>query len=164
LIGLIAARPSLVTSLGLHLSVAATLGIVLWSARVAARLRPLPRPIAALIGATLAAQIAVSPLLAGVFGQLSVAGVAANLLAVPAVAPATVLGLAGGVVGSMAPAAGEVIVRPTGPLLSWILGVADLLGSQGWAALEVPTWAGWVLGAPVAVAAMRSAHRVATGG
>ena len=46
-----------------------------------------------------AAQLACTPVVAAISGQVSLVAVAANLLVAPVVGPATVLGLAGGLVG-----------------------------------------------------------------
>ena len=62
-------------------------------------MRWLPRWVAEAVSVPLAAQLACTPVVAAISGQVSLVAVAANLLAAPAVAPATVLGLAGGLVG-----------------------------------------------------------------
>jgi competence protein ComEC len=154
-------RPGIVFSVGLHLSVAATAGIVLWSQRLAARLEPfVGRAIALALGATLAAQAAVAPLLAGVFGELSVVAPAANLVAVPAVPPATVLALAAGLAGVVSPGAGAALGRAAEPFAAWILGVADVAGRLSWAAVEVPTWTGIALAPPLLAAALAAVRRL----
>lgn len=156
LIAVVAVRPGIVYSAGLHLSVAATLGIVLWAAPIARRLR-LPLPVALATGATVAAQVAVMPLLAGVFGTIPVAGLPANLLAVPAVAPATILGLAAGAVAPWWGSGAEGLVRLAAPFAAWVLGVGEELGEPAWATVAVPPATGAVLALPVLAAA---AHRV----
>ena len=100
LLVLMIVRPALTTSVGLHLSAAATLGLVLWARPLAEWLGKLiPSPLAWGLGATLAAQLAVAPIMIVVFGEISLVAPLANVLALPAVAPATVLGLCGAVVG-----------------------------------------------------------------
>jgi competence protein ComEC len=156
LLVVLAARPAMVHLVGLHLSVAATVGIVLWSHPIAGRLARLPRWAALGCGATVAAQIAVAPVLVVAFGRLPVAGPAANLLALPAVPPATVLGVAAGVIGAMWPAAGALAARLAEPLAGWILWVGDAFGRPSWASVEVPRWSGWAAALPLIVAAYRS--------
>jgi ComEC/Rec2-related protein len=155
LVTVVALRPGIVYSAGLHLSVAATLGIVLWAGPIAARLRRLPRPAALALGATSAAQIAVTPLLAGVFGALPVAGLPANLLALPAVAPATVLTLAAAAAAPWSGAVAAALARAASPFAAWILRVGETFGEPAWASLSVPRSWGVVLAVPVVAAAAR---------
>ena len=61
--------------------------------------RWLPRWVAEAVAVPLAAQLACTPLVAAISGQVSLVAVGANLAVAPAVGPATVLGLAGGLVG-----------------------------------------------------------------
>lgn len=154
LIVVLALRPGLVFSVGLHLSAAATAGIVLFAGRLARRMSGLPRAVALVLAVTLAAQVAVAPVLIGVFGELSVVAPLANLLAAPAVAPATVLGLGGAVAGSVWPAAGVLLARAAEPFVGWILAVGRTTGGWSGASLEVPRWWAWPLGAFVVVAAL----------
>jgi competence protein ComEC len=159
LVAALALRPGLVYSAGLHLSAAATLGLVLWSGPLAARVRRLPRAIALVVGATVAAQAAVAPLLVATFGQLPVAGLVANLLALPAVAPATILGLAAGAAGTVADAPAAFLARAAAPFAAWILRVGQGLGEPAWATVNLPPFWGWVLAVPAVVAAARALPR-----
>jgi ComEC/Rec2-related protein len=156
LIGVLGLRPGLVTHVGLHLSVAATAGIVLWSGPLAALLGPLPRVLALGLGATLAAQLAVLPLVAATFGEVSLAGPLANLLAVPAVPPATIAGLGAALVGALYEPAGTLVARAAEPFVGWILWVGSALGRARWASLEVPRALGWLVGVPLAALAVRT--------
>jgi competence protein ComEC len=141
----VGARPGMVQSVGLHLSAAATAGIVLWSNPIAARLRYLPRVVSLAFGVTLAAQVAVAPLLVGAFGELSLVGPVANLVAMPAVPFATILGLASGLAGMMDAGAGTLAARLAEPFVAWIGMVAETFGTPGWAAVSLPGWAGWLM-------------------
>ncbi|MDQ3752445.1 MAG: ComEC/Rec2 family competence protein [Actinomycetota bacterium] len=152
LIVLVGVRPALAGSVGLQLSAAATAGIVLWSGGLARKL-PLPGFVGVPLAVTLAAQAGVAPVLAGTFGELSVIAPVANLLAVSAVAPATVLGIGAGLLGAAHPGLGALAARPIAPFASWILWVGDVCGAPGWAAVEVPKAAGWVAAVPLIVAA-----------
>ncbi|WP_238332433.1 ComEC/Rec2 family competence protein [Kribbella jejuensis] len=84
---------SLARSAGFALSVLATAGIVLlgpdWRDALA---RWLPRWLADAISCPLAAQLACTPIVAWLSGQVSLVAVAANLLAGPTVGPTTILG------------------------------------------------------------------------
>jgi len=152
LVVLLGARPALVNSVGLQLSAAATAGIVLWSGSLA-RLLPLPGLLSVPLAVTLAAQAGVAPVLIGAFGELSVIAPVANLLAVPAVAPATVLGIGAGLAGAAHPVLGELVARPIAPFASWILWVGDICGAPAWAAVDIPKAAAWGFIAPLIAAA-----------
>ena len=156
LVAVVALRPGIVYSAGLHLSAAATLGIVLWAGPFAGRLHRLPRPLAVAAGATLAAQVAVMPLLAGVFGSVPLGGLPANVLAIPAVAPATVLGLAAGAVAPWSDAVASVLARLGAPFAAWVLRVGEGFGAPGWAP-PIPRCWGYVAAVPVVAAAV---HRL----
>ena len=87
---LLVAEPSLSSSLGFQLSVAATAGVV-----VGARW-PLPRSrVARALAVTMGAQVAVAPLLLGAFGSVPLLSPLANLVAAPLVAASTVIGAIG---------------------------------------------------------------------
>jgi competence protein ComEC len=159
LLVLIAARPTLVTSAGLHLSAAATMGIVLWSRSIAGRLAWLPKPVAAVLAVTIAAQLAVAPLLAGLFGRLSLVAPLSNLLAAPAIAAGTILGLLACLLCVPLPGVAGVAVSLARFPLAWVMGVAERSAALGWAEIAVPSVGAWALAALVAVAAGRALRR-----
>jgi len=76
---------------------------------ISQRLRFLPSSLGLAAGATLAAQVGVTPLLLFYFHEVPVSTVAANVLAFPAVAPALLLGLAAATIGIVVPAAGHLV-------------------------------------------------------
>lgn len=154
LVVVIAVRPGMVHSVGLHLSAAATAGIVLWTRPVAAQFRALPAIVAFPLAATIAAQWAVAPILIAVFGRISLAGPLANVLAVPAVPPATILGLLGGVAEAVVPGFGTLSARAAGPFAGWIVGVGDAFGRHDWSALSTPRWVAAALAVPVVLTAV----------
>jgi competence protein ComEC len=123
--GMVLIDPLLVTSLGFRLSVLGAGGIIVGAERLERRL-PGPRWLAAPLAVTLAAQAAVSPLLAATFGGVPLASLPANLLAAPAAGPVMVWGLTAGLVAGVAggPAA-QVLHLPTRVLLAWLEGVAE---------------------------------------
>jgi competence protein ComEC len=140
--------PSLATSVGFALSVLATAGILLlgppWRDALG---RWLPRWLAEAIAVPAAAQLACTPLIAVISGQVSLVAVGANLLAEPAVGPATVLGLLGGLTGL----GWSWLGRCCGLLASWCVGWIVLVARHGAA---LPTAAvDWGSG-PLAVAAL----------
>ena len=117
--------PSLATSLGFQLSVAATVGLATMAAPLAARLSMLPRWLALSIAATLAAQAAVTPLLLLHFGVVPTVTILANTLAFLAVAPALFLGAAAAVGGSIAEPLGGALGAAASLPLGYLVGVAD---------------------------------------
>lgn len=155
---LLLVQPGLAVQPGFALSVLATGGIVLlapvWRDALA---RWLPRGVAEAIAVPAAAQLACTPVVAALSGQVSLVAVAANLLVGPAVAPATVLGLGGGLVGLVWPAAGRVLGTLAGWCVAWIVAVAtraaDLPGAAlGWGSGTVALVALTLLVAVVALA------------
>ena len=127
IVALLLWRPLLVHSLAFRLSAAASAGILFWAPRLTERIGG-PRPLARALAVTVAAQLAVAPLVIPIFGGIPVAALPANLLAAPAAAAVMMWGLTGGFVAGLA---GERFARvlhvPTRGLLAWIEGVAATL-------------------------------------
>ena len=122
---LVLVDPLIVHSVAFQLSVAASAGILLWSARVA-RAVPGPRWLVGALAVTSTAQLAVAPLLVWRFDGLPVASLPANLLAGPAAGPVMMWGLTGGLVAGVLPAGvAEVLHVPTRAALWWINSVAS---------------------------------------
>ncbi|WP_232675934.1 ComEC/Rec2 family competence protein [Nocardioides sp. R-C-SC26] len=142
-VGLLLVQPSLATSAGFALSALATAGIVVlspvWRDAMA---RWLPRWLAEAIAVPAAAQLACTPVIAALSGEVSLVAVAANLLVAPVVGPATVLGLAAGLVGLVVPPLGAVVGTGAVWCVAWIVQVAARS-----AALPGASWAwgsGWL--------------------
>ncbi|MEI5674566.1 MULTISPECIES: ComEC/Rec2 family competence protein [unclassified Nocardioides] len=121
-------QPALAVSIGFALSVLATAGILVlapgWRDALA---RWLPRWLAEAVAVPAAAQLACTPLVAAISGQVSLVAVVANLLVAPVVGPATVLGLLGGLVGLVWGPLGRV----AGTLASWCVGWIVLVARRG---------------------------------
>lgn len=137
--------PWLARSWGFALSVAATAGLVTLARRWSAGLpRRLPRAVRDGAAVALAAQLATLPLVVALSGQVALLSVPANLLAAPAVPPATVLGALAAAVSPIAPpvaaACAWVAQWPT----AWIAGVAHRAASAPLATVPWPE--GWVGG------------------
>ena len=117
--------PWLATTAGFALSVLATAGILFlapgWRDALA---RWMPGWAAAAVAIPAAAQVACTPVVAALSGQVSLVAVLANLLAAPAIGPATVLGLAGGLVGLVWLPLGQVVAAPAAWCVGWIVVVA----------------------------------------
>ncbi len=117
--------PALATSPGFALSVLATAGILLLAPGFRDALaRWLPRWVAEAVAVPTAAQLACTPLVAAISGQVSLVAVAANLATAPVVGPATVLGLSGGLVTLVAPPLGRLLGASASWCVAWIVVVA----------------------------------------
>lgn len=137
---LLAADPWLAGSFGFVLSVLATAGLLIGSAPLAERLsRAVPRALANVLAVPIAAQLACLPALAMLQPGLPVHGVLANVLAAPAVPPATVLGLTATLVHPVLPGLGEGLASWAGVATAWIASVAIWC-----AALPLATVSWWV--------------------
>lgn len=95
--------PWLAASAGFVLSVSATAGIIVGASPLSRRLGWLPGPLAAAVAVPIAAHLACLPVVAALSGEVSLIAVFANVVVAPAVAPATVAGLAAGLVDLVAP-------------------------------------------------------------
>jgi competence protein ComEC len=135
---LLVLNPFLARTVGFVLSVVATAALVTiapaWTARLERRM---PRPLAIAIAVPAAAQLACTPILLLVFGQLTPYAVLANLLAAPAVVPATILGVATAVAAMAWPAGAELAAwlgaAPTMVIAEVARVLADLPGAAiGW--------------------------------
>lgn len=124
--GLLLVTPALAVSAGFALSVLATGGIVVIAPPVQAALgRWLPMPIAGAIAVPFAAQLACTPVIAALSGEVSLVAVLANLLVAPVVGPATVLGLAGGLMALVWDPLGRLAGTAAGLCVGWIIRVAE---------------------------------------
>ena len=156
-LALLLVDPWLARSLGFALSVCATSGILVFGPpwRDALR-RWLPLWAAEAVAVPLAAQLACTPLVAAISGQVSLVAVGANLAVAWAVGPATVLGLLGGLLALAWAPLGHLVAAPAAWCAAWIIAVARASADLPVAALG---WdPGWLsiglLTAACAVAAM----------
>ena len=134
--------PWLATSVGFVLSALATAGILFlappWRD---AMMRWLPRWVAEAVAVPLAAQLACTPVVAAISGQVSLVAVVANLLVAPAVGPATVLGLLGGLLMLVLDPVGLLVGRLAAWCAWWIVSVAEQSARLPTAAVEWPATA-----------------------
>jgi competence protein ComEC len=120
--------PVLATDPGFALSVLATGGLVLLAPRWrdALRARGVPAGVAEALAVPAAAQAACAPLIAILSGTVSLVAVPANLLAVPAVAPATVLGVGSALVSPLWPDGAEFVAWLASWPARWLVAIAGL--------------------------------------
>jgi len=165
---LLLADPSLAVQLGFVLSALATLGLLLFAPawRDALRRRHVPRGVAEVVAVASAAQVACAPVIAGFTGTVGLLAVPANVLAEPAVAPATVLGLGAAVLSPVVPAGAHALAWLAAWPCRWLVLVAH--GAASAPAAVLP-WPAGVVGAlllavllvsAVAVAGHRTVRRV----
>ncbi|WP_307799393.1 ComEC/Rec2 family competence protein [Actinomadura nitritigenes] len=137
--------PELARSYGFALSVLATAGLLVlappWRERLARRL---PGPFADALAVAAAAEVAVAPVLVMLSGEVGVVSLFANLLAAPAVAPATLLGALGTAIEPVSPPLARLTVRPAGLAVGWIIWIARTAAALPYATIP---WAGGGLGA-----------------
>ncbi|MGH3360011.1 MAG: ComEC/Rec2 family competence protein [Nocardioidaceae bacterium] len=136
-VGLLLLDPWLARTVGFILSVCATTGILVlvppWRDRLA---RWMPYWCAEAVAVPMAAQLACTPVVAVVSQQVSLVAVAANLLVAPAVGPATVLGLIGGLVALGSDPASHLVGWATGLFGGWIVLVGHRAAALPGAAVD----------------------------
>ena len=148
--------PWLSRSIGFVLSVCATAGILVAAPPLAERLqRWMPRWCALALAVPVAAQLAVTPAIAAISDEVSLVAVPANVLAGPLVAPATVAGLAGGLLDLVSPPVARVVGTVAGWCVAWILAVGHHAAAMSGASLgwRAPWWA-LILVVPLVLAAL----------
>ncbi len=156
---LLVLEPGIAANVGWQLSFAAVLGILLFAAPlragIAARMgeRGWRRALAEGAAMTIAATLATAPLIAFHFEAISTMTLCANLLALPAVAPAMWLGM-------LAAAAGQLPGLPIGALnsvnsllLAYIAQVAAWCGRPSWAYLHVQLGLGGLIASYASISA-----------
>ena len=158
--------PWLARSYGFVLSTLATAALVVlapgWTA--ALRSRGLPAGLAAAVAVPLAAQAVCGPVIAMIAGQVSLVAVLANLLAAPAVAPATVLGVLATVVSVVSGRLAALIADAAALPAWWIVTVAERgaaapLAAIGWSTSVLSAVALAVLTVAVTAAVRRVSRR-----
>jgi competence protein ComEC len=159
---LIVVDPELAGDVGFALSVLATGGLLLLAPkwRDGLRNRGWPAGAAEALAVPAAAQVACGPVVAGLSGSVSLVAVPANLLVVPAIAPATLLGVSAAVLSPVWPAGAEFAAWLGQWPTRWLVVVATYGARVPAGALP---WPGGVLGASllavVTVALLVAARR-----
>ncbi|MEO5877462.1 MAG: ComEC/Rec2 family competence protein [Streptosporangiaceae bacterium] len=144
---LVLADPGLARSYGFALSASATLGLLVLGPPWRDHLRRcgLPRRVAEMIAIATAAEVAVAPIVVLLSGKVSLVAIGANVLAEPGIALATVLGFATAVVALISMPAAQLLVRPAGWAVGWVIAVARTASAMPYANLP------WKQGAAGAV-------------
>ena len=144
---LVLLAPDLAPQPGFALSTLATAGLLLlapvWRRRLA---RHLPAWLAEAIAVPAAAQVACTPVIVGLSGQLGLYAVPANLLAVPAVAPATVLGVLAALLAPVCMPVAHVAAWLAYVPVAWLVLIAHVGSRQPGAGLGLAEgWPGALL-------------------
>jgi competence protein ComEC len=144
---LILVDPALAGDAGFALSAFATAGLLLLAPvlRDALRRRGLPTALAEALAIPAAAEFACAPVIAGVSGTVSLVAIPANLLAEPAVAPATILGVLAALVSALWPDGAAFLAWLASWPTRWLVGVAHTGARAPDAALAWPGGTGGAL-------------------
>lgn len=132
------ADPATIGDAGFLLSVGATAGLFAFQARIAAGLGTLPAPIREGLAATLAATVPTLPIVAAIFGRVSLIAPLANVFAVPLFPPLMVVALATALIGAVVPVAAPpfaLVGFGLARTLRWVVETAAALPA---ASVDVP--------------------------
>ncbi len=166
----LAIDPGIAADIGWQLSFAAVLGILAMAAPLAASIRarlgtrgPFGAALAEGTALTVAASLSTAPLIAFHFGELSTVTLVANILVLPAVAPAMWLGMLAAAGGQVPGFPVEAVNAPAAVLLAYIAEVAARCARPGWASIDVRLGPGGLVAsyAAIAVAAALARRRPA---
>jgi competence protein ComEC len=172
-LGLVFVDPMLARSVGFALSVLATASLLVVAPRLRDRwARTMPRWIAEALSVPSAATLVCAPLIASISGRVSLAAIPANLLAEPAVAPATILGVITACVAPWWTTGARAVARVAALPCDWLLFVAHTFARLPGAAVRWPSGAAGAFDLTVVIslfalglrmsAAARARRRLAT--
>ena len=141
---LVAIDPWLALSYGFALSVAATAGLVLWVGRIQDFLerkfsKRIPLWLIQILAVTVAAQLAVFPLIVALGSPISLSSIPANMFAVPLAAPTMVLGLLAALITPLSPQLGIVLAFCAGQFAGVIAAIARVSANLEWLVVPWPT-------------------------
>jgi competence protein ComEC len=167
-LALVAVSPANLIDPGFQLSFSAAVCLALWYRRVAVSASGIiprfERWAGHLLSGSLVASLATSVLSGLYFGSLSLSAPVTNLLVIPAVAPAMLLGLIQGALWPWAPLVARTVGGVNAWFTEWILAVVRFISGFRWSALDVwtiPVW--FVVIWQIALLAVLWANRFARG-
>ena len=135
---MVAADPATITDVGFLLSAAATGGLLFLGDPLSQRLAFLPSAISEGLATTMAATLPTLPIIAAVFGRVSLVSPLANLAAVPLFAPLMISGAASAAIGVLSVDLARVPALITYALALLLRVVVESTASLPMASLAVP--------------------------
>jgi competence protein ComEC len=132
-----------------QLSFLATLGLILLAGPIESKIPFVTERFGmrGIVASTLATQIFVSPFILYMMGNLSIIGMAVNILVLPLI-PATMLAVfLTGALGFIMPALSMIVGWITHLLLSYELVMVERFAQVPFAAIQVPVFSGWLVAA-----------------
>ncbi len=134
-------NPYVLFDIGFELSYAATLGIVLFYKNIRNRLEflHLPKILLETIATTLAAQLAVLPIIAYYFNKITVISLISNLLVVPIIGVITVLGEVIAILGQISIFLVQILCYIENSLLSFVLLITEKASDIPFATITIIT-------------------------
>jgi competence protein ComEC len=131
----------LLHDIAFQLSIVATLGLIYIAPPIInylqARFSSVPRGLLEIVGVTIAAQIAVSPLLIYYMGEVSVVAVVVNVLALPVIPLAMLMAFVTGALGMLAPTLALPFAYATHVLLTYIIWLVEFFNAVPIATIRV---------------------------
>lgn len=121
-------NPSWIMDLGFILSFVATASLMIFEKKIRGLVYFVPGFFREGLSTSLAAQIGVAPILFVTFGQFNLFSPLVNAIVLWTIAPITIIGMIGGVVGLFVPFLGRLILLITYPLTSWFIWMVYVFG------------------------------------
>ena len=121
-------KPDWITDIGFILSFVATGSLMLFERKIASLIHFVPGIFREGLSTSLAAQIGVAPILYATFGQFSLLSPIINALVLWTIAPITIIGGIGGVLGLISVTIGKMIIFLAYPLTTWFIWIVGVFG------------------------------------
>jgi competence protein ComEC len=121
-------KPEWLTDLGFILSFLATFSLILFERVINRKIRYVPSIFREGLSTSLAAQIGVAPILFYTFGQFNLLSPVINAAVLWTIAPITIIGLAGGIIGLLYFPLGKLVLLIGYPLTSWFVFIVKHTG------------------------------------
>jgi len=121
-------KPEWMTDLGFILSFVATGSLMLFERFISRRIRFVPSIFKEGLSTSLAAQVGVAPILYYSFGQFNLLSPLINALTLWTIAPITIIGVIGGLIGLIYFPLGKLVLLVSYPLTSWFIAIVRLMG------------------------------------
>jgi competence protein ComEC len=119
-------QPKWVGDIGFILSFVATASLMIFEAKIRKYLMKIPVILREGLSTSLAAQIGVAPILLVTFGQFNLLSPLINALVLWTIAPITIIGAIGGLIGVFVPGLGRMILYLTFPLSAWFVYIVNI--------------------------------------